>query len=252
MANPKDSSLAEKTVLVTGSSSGIGREIAFGFAQEGARLVLTYNKGKKAGKETAEKCRELGASETFLLRLDVASDKSIRGCVKSAVKRFGKIDILVNNAGVLARHGNSMWVPFGEQTFKEIELQCRVNLEGLMKMTSACIPHVKEMIINISSGAGKTPYAELVPYCATKYGVRGFSQSLALGFPKLKVYCVNPGTTKTRMTNFEGTPPRKVAEVVLNTAKGNYKVPSGGDVDVWEILKAVPRPQGFFDNWNKK
>jgi len=248
----KSESLIGKTVLVTGSSSGIGREIAFDFAREGAQLALTYNKGKKAGKETATKCKELGAKEILLLKLDLASDKSIRGCVKSALKKFGKIDILVNNAGVLARHGSNAWVPFGEQTFKEIEVQCRVNLEGLMKITSACIPHVKETVINISSGAGKTPYAELVPYCATKYGVRGFSQALALGFPKLKVYCVNPGTTKTRMTNFEGTPPQKVAEVVLNTAKGNYRVPSGGDIDVWEILKAVPRPQGFFDNWSKK
>jgi 3-oxoacyl-[acyl-carrier protein] reductase len=92
------------------------------------------------------------------------------------------------------------------------------------------------MIINISSGAGQTGFADLAPYCATKFGVRGFTQSLAQELTGIKVISVNPDMTKTRMTNFEGRPPAQVARVILNTAKKKYRVPSGGDVNVWDVV----------------
>ena len=79
-------------------------------------------------------------------------------------------------------------------------------------------------------------FPDLTTYCATKYGVRGFTQSLALEEPNLRIYSVNPGMTATRMTNYQGVPPEKVAKVILNTAKGIYNVPSGGDVDVWKLI----------------
>jgi 3-oxoacyl-[acyl-carrier protein] reductase len=93
------------------------------------------------------------------------------------------------------------------------------------------------MIINIASGAGQTGFAELTAYCATKFGVRGFTQALAEEVTKIKVYAVNPDMTATRMTDFQGRPPEQVAQVVLNTAKGMYNVPSGSDINVWEYYK---------------
>jgi 3-oxoacyl-[acyl-carrier protein] reductase len=129
------------------------------------------------------------------------------------------------------------WKPLKKQSPGDIENQIRTNLEGLIKMTRRCLPHVKEMIINIASGAGKTGFADLTTYCATKFGVRGFTQSLAEEVTKIKIYSVNPDMTATRMTNFEGRPPEQVARVVLNTAKGMYKVQSGSDIDVWEYYK---------------
>ncbi len=218
-----------KVVLITGSSEGIGRETAFKFAGEGCALVITYNNHKKEGEQTAKKCLELGASEVLLVPLDVSDDKSIKNCVKAVVKKFKHISILVNNAGVLR------FALFKDQSFDDIEQQVNVNLIGLMKMTREALPFVKDMIINISSGAGKTAYETLVPYCATKFGVRGFTQGLAQEL-KIPVYVVNPGMTATRMTNFKGVPPEKVAKVVFNTALGKYKVKSGGDIDVWEHI----------------
>ncbi len=216
-------------VLITGSSEGIGRETAFKFAEEGCVLVITYNSHKKEGEQTAKKCLELGAAEVLLLPLNVSDDKSIKNCVKAVVKKFKHISVLVNNAGVLK------WNNFKSQSFDDIAEQVNVNLTGLMKMTHEALPFVKDMIINIASGAGKTAYDTLVPYCATKFGVRGFTQGLAQEL-KIPVYAVNPGMTATRMTNFKGVPPEKVAQVIFNTAKGKYKVKSGGDIDVWEHI----------------
>jgi len=223
-----EKSLKGKIVLVTGSSSGIGMETACAFAKEGCVVAITYNKGKEGALATAKKCAGLGAGDTLVTNLDVMDGASIKDAVRKTVSEFGAIDILVNNAGVIA------WKNLGEQTDGEIESQLRTNLEGLIKVTKECLPHVKDTIINIASGAGIEGYAGLSVYCATKFGVRGFTQSLAKELKGVKVFAVNPTSTATRMTNFQGMPPEKVAEVVVNTAKGRYGTRSGGDVNVWE------------------
>ena len=222
--------LKNKVVLITGSSIGIGKATAFEFAKEGSKVVITYNKDKEEAEQTRLKCTTLGASDTLLLHLDLTDNQSIIYTVEKTIQKFGQIDILINNAGVLA------WKPLREQSFEEIEAQVRVNLEGLIKITKISLPYLTDCIINISSGAGKSPFPELTTYCATKYGVRGFTQSLALEEESLRIYSVNPGMTATRMTNYIGVPPEKVAKVILNTAKGLYNIPSGGDVDVWELV----------------
>ena len=218
-----------KVVLITGSSIGIGRYTAYEFARAGARLVITYYKDKEEGEVTKRRCLELGAEDAILLYLDLKDNESIIGCVEEAVKRYGRIDILVNNAGVLA------WKPLKEQSFEEIEDQVRVNLEGLIKMTKVALPYVREMIINIGSGAGKTGFPELTTYCATKFGVRGFTQALAEE-ESVKVYTVNPGMTATRMTGYQGVHPEKVAKIIFRVASGEIRRPAGSDVDVWEFV----------------
>lgn len=223
--------MKNKVVLITGSSNGIGRETAFKFASENAKVILTYCNDRQGGQNTEKRCRELGASETLLIKLDLRDNKSIATAVDRVVKKFGNIDILINNAGV------AVWKPLQKQTLADIEDQIRTNLEGLIKMTRACLPHVKDMIINIASGAGQTGFAELAPYCATKFGVRGFTQALAQEKLRPKIYAVNPDMTKTRMTGFQGRPAEQVAQVVLNTAKGKYRKTSGSDINVWDYYK---------------
>ncbi len=218
-----------KVVLITGSSVGIGRYTAYEFAKAGARLVITYYRDREEGEKTKLRCLELGAEDVSLLYLNLMDNGSIVRCVQETAKRYGRIDILINNAGVLA------WKPLREQSFEEIEEQVRVNLEGLIKITKVALPYVKEMVINIGSGAGKTGFAELTTYCATKFGVRGFTQALAEE-ESIKVYAVNPGMTATRMTNFVGADPERVAGVIFRVANGEIGKPSGSDVDVWEYL----------------
>ncbi|HEY6000714.1 MAG TPA: SDR family oxidoreductase [bacterium] len=219
-----------KVVLVTGSSSGIGRETAYRFAGAGARIVLTYCRGKGRGEAAERRCLELGADQALLARLDVTDAASVRALARRVRSRFGFVDVLVNNAGV------GRFVPFREQTARDIERQVRTNLEGLMRVTHAFLPLVRGAIVNVASAAGETAYAGMAAYCGTKFGVRGFTQALAAEERRLRICCVNPDETSTRLSGYQGRPPSEVAEVVFRAASGRAGCRGGGDVDVWTEL----------------
>ncbi len=223
--------LKGKTVLITGASTGIGREGAYLFAAEGTRLAITYNMHKREAEETVARCLDLGASECFAVHLDLVDDESITRALREVVFSFGRISILINNAGTV------VWKHLGEQSFRDIEVQLRTNLEGLIKLTRLGLPYVREMIINIASGAGLAGYEYLTSYCAAKWGLRGFTKALAQELPGRKVYAVNPGITATQMNDFQGMPPRRVAEVIVNLAKGVYDLESGDDVNIWDYVR---------------
>lgn len=221
--------LKNKVVFITGSSDGIGKETAIHFAKEGAKTVITYNSNKKGGEEVLEECKKF--NDSILVHLNVTQDKEVGECIDKIISTFGQIDILVNNAGVVCRKN------FKEQNKNEIDLQIDVNLKGLIKMTGAVLPHLEKQdggfIINIASGAGKMGIIGLSVYCATKFGVRGFTQALAKELPKkIKIYSINPGKIATKVSNFDGTPPEKVAETIINAIK-DEKIESGGDFDVF-------------------
>ena len=226
----KSSSLDNKVVLITGGNSGIGRETAYLFAQEKSKLVITYYSNKKLADEVVSKCKLLGAKDVLLIKLDLTKNNEIKSCVKKAISKFKKIDILVNNAGVIE------WKLFKDQTYKDIESQIRTNLEGLIKMTLESLPYIKDSIINIASGAGKYPHSTLSVYSASKFGVRGFTQTLALENLKLRIYAINPDPTATKMTKYVGRSPKEVAQVIINTAMKKYNLKSGSDVDVWDLV----------------
>jgi len=218
-------------VFITGSSSGIGRETAFRFAREGAKLVLSYNRGGIRGEKAEKQCRELGAEDALLIQLDAMDGRSIRNAFKKVRKKYGGVDFLINNAGT------GVFLPFKDQTIKDIERQIRTNLEGLIKITGTFLPIIRKGIVNIASAAGKTAYAEMSTYCGTKFGVRGFTQALSQELPRLKIFCVNPDLTATRLTDYEGRPPSEVAEVIFRAVSGKIKVARGGDVDVWKVIR---------------
>lgn len=220
-----------QVVLITGASSGIGRETAFRFAREGTRLVLTYNKGKKRGLEAEKRCRRLGAEDTLLVHLNVMDNRSISDAVKKVRRKYGGVDYLINNAGV------GVFLPFVEQSVQDIVRQIGTNLEGLIMVTRDFLPFVRKGIVNIASAAGKTAYAEMSVYCGTKFGVRGFTQALAQEHPSLKICCVNPDMTATRLSGYQGQPPSEVADVIFKTISGKIKVAGGGDVDLWRVKR---------------
>ncbi|HEX9859810.1 MAG TPA: SDR family oxidoreductase [Nitrospirota bacterium] len=217
-------------IVITGSSSGIGRETAYRFARAGAAVVLTYYKGKARGEAAQKKCQSLGAADTLLLHLDVMDDKSIADAARKVKRKFGGVDILVNNAGF------ARFAPLAEQTTRDIERQVLTNLEGLIKTTRTFLPIVRKGIINIASMAGKDAYLDMAPYCGTKFGVRGFTQSLALEYPRLMICAVNPDMTATRMTGYAGRPPEEAAETVYRAATGKAGCKGGCDVDVSGVM----------------
>jgi short-subunit dehydrogenase len=217
-------------VLITGSSSGIGRETAYRLAKEEAKLILTYNRGKARGEAAEKRCRKLGAAETLLLPLDVMDNAAIAEVARKVKRKYGTIDFLINNAGVGIFH------PFQQLNLRDIERQVRTNLEGLVKMTRTFLPTVKKGIVNIASAAGQEAYANMSVYCGTKFGVRGFTQGLALEYPRLRICCVNPDETATRLSGYQGRPPAEVAEVVFRVVAGQIRCSGGNDVNVWEVL----------------
>ena len=217
--------LAGASVLVTGASQGIGRAIAFGFAAQRSRLALTYFEHEAEARDVADRCRELGAPGVTLHRLDLGDEVSIRACAAD-VLAAGELDVLVDNAGVV------VWRPFLEQTFAEIDLQVRVNLVGTMKLTHLLLPHVRDAVIVVASTASLHGTATLSAYGASKWGQRGWVKALAREHPDRRIVAVHPTVTATRMNDFKGMPPEKVAEVVLMAARGELELRPGADVDV--------------------
>lgn len=228
------SELAGKVVLITGASRGIGEAAAYEFAKNGCRLALTYLSKPEEARKVESKCRELGAAEVRLYQLDVTKDDEIKTVAATIVSDFSGIDYLINNAGVLVEKDVS------EQSFEEIDQQFAVNTIGPIKLTQALLPKIRDGIINIASSAGIRSRAGYVPYCATKFALRGFTQGLSQELPSLKIFAVNPDLTATSMVDFEGRPPEQVAAIVLQTAKDGYGKLSGSDVNVWEILETEP------------
>jgi NAD(P)-dependent dehydrogenase (short-subunit alcohol dehydrogenase family) len=223
--------LRGKVVVVTGASLGIGRETAFGFAAEGARLALSYLEHEAEAQTVAARCRELGAPEVATLRLDLGDEDSARAFVVAVVERFAGIDVLVNNAGVV------VWRRFLEQRLDEIEGQLRVNLQGVLTLTWLALPHVRDAVINVVSTASLHGTATLAAYGASKWGLRGFTKALASEHPELRLYSVHPTVTATRMNEFKGMAPERVAEVIVRVARGEIGLESGADVDVRDFVE---------------
>lgn len=219
-----------KTVFITGSSSGIGEQTAYLFAAQGDNLIITYHQDKQVGERVATECLRLGAKQVLLLPLELQSDESISQSVEKIVKQFKQVDILINNAATL-KHGLLL-----EQSFTDIEKQIRTNLEGLIKLTRQCLPYLKESLINVSSNLGLKGHKGLATYSATKFAVRGFSQSLAKELPNLLIYSVNPSLTATKMGSPSGVDPKKVAKIIFQAARGCYQAPSGSDINVRDYL----------------
>jgi len=226
--------IKNKVVLVTGASTGIGKDTALEFAREGAKVVITYNSHKKEAESVFKDCKKLG--ECLFIKLDVTDICSIKKCVEETIDKFGAIDILVNNAGVLVEKS------LLEQSFDEIKFGLDVNLLGLINMTKVVLPYMEEdegIVINIVSIAGqRVKWPKTSIYSASKFGVRGFTQGMAKEYEnkKIRFYAVNPGGTATAMNEWDGVAPVEVAKIIVKTAKESLDKKSGDDVDVWDYL----------------
>ena len=225
--------------ILTGASRGIGRETALRFARAGYRLLLGYRRDAEAAAALAAECRGLGAPEARAHELDLEDPASIAAFAREAAGSSGEA-VLVNNAGVI------VWKALEEQEDAEVSRQIGTNLVGLILLTRALLPRVRT-VLNVGSDLSTFGMARLTVYCAAKFGVRGFTQALALERPDLRVLCVNPDRTATGMNDFQGRDPAEVAEVIWRAAEGRYEVPNGGDVNVWESLTGSPAPRDGTD-----
>jgi short-subunit dehydrogenase len=162
-------------IVVTGASSGIGAATARLFGGRGYRVVLAARRLERL--EALAREIAAGGGEALAVATDVAQLHEVQQLVDSAVDRYGRIDVLFNNAGL----GRSRLLEDSEPE-KEIDLQLRVNLAGLIQTTRAILPHMIERrrghIINMSSLAGLVGTPTFSVYAATKSSVHGFGESL--------------------------------------------------------------------------
>lgn len=181
-----------KTVLITGTSSGIGHATAKFFAEKGWNVAATMrNPSGEAGKALAE------LPNVLVLKLDVTSQTAIQEAVAATIGKFGGVDALVNNAGY------GLAGPMEFATASQIEKQYRTNLFGPVQLMQAVLPHMRSqhsgVIVNVTSVGGRyaLPFNSL--YHGTKFGLEGISESCALELAPLgiRVRVVEPGGVKT-------------------------------------------------------
>ena len=216
---------------MTGASIGIGRETAFRFAAAGCRVALTYFEHRAEAEAAAQRCLGLGAPDAFAISLQLSDVGDECRVVEAVVERFGGLDLLINNAGVIS------WKPFLEQDFGEIDEQILVNLLGVMKLTWCALPHVHDAVITVGSTATLHQSHTPPPYCAGKWGLRGFVKALALEHPGKRIVSVHPTVTATRMNDMRGMSPERVADVIFRVAAGEIEVEPGGDVDLRDFAE---------------
>ena len=189
--------LAGKVALVTGSSQGIGRGIVTRFAQEGADVVINYNRTPGGAQEVLREVEAMGR-RGLIVQADMGNVNEIRKLITTAVEHFGRLDILVNNAGVETH------APFWEVKEEDYDKVLNVNLKGVFFATQAMVQHLMQTkrqgkIINISSVHEELPFPNFTAYCASKGGLKMFTRNLAveLGPLGITINSIAPGAIET-------------------------------------------------------
>ena len=188
----------EKTVFITGATSGIGKASAKIFAKNGFKVVIC---GRRAGrlKQLQEKISS-GSNVEYLV-FDVRDKDEVLAKISSLPESFRNIDILINNAG--NAHGLDT---IDEGNLEDWDAMIDINVKGLLYVSKAIIPGMTKRksghIINIGSVAGKEVYPKGNVYCASKFALRGYSESLGqeLLSKNVEVYTVHPGAIQTNIT----------------------------------------------------
>ena len=250
-----------KTVIITGTSKGIGLETALTFARAGYKVYATMRNPETAT-ELQQKCKAENLS--LIIRImDVDSDESVEKAIAAILKETGNIDVLVNNAGV-EKHGS-----VEELTVSDFKSAMETNYFGALRCMKALLPEMRKnrkgCIINITSVAGRLANAPLTAYSASKHALEALSEAMA-GEVKpfnIKVAIVEPGIINTQMAHaiksgehsiypntkrFGGlfaaslktpTPPTVVAEKILEIAES----------DNWQLRHPVGPDAEPFIGW---
>jgi len=193
--------LKNKNVFITGASSGIGKACAYGFAEQGANLIISARRIETV-KEVADDIVKKYGVKVFPFQLDVRKRNDVEWLVKNLPTGFERIDILVNNAG-LGRGLNK----FFEDNPDGWEEMIDTNIKGLLYVTYAVIQQMTERksghIINIGSIAGLEAYPKGSVYCATKAAVESIAKSIKMDVvdKNIRVSNIDPGMVETNFSN---------------------------------------------------
>jgi 3-oxoacyl-[acyl-carrier protein] reductase len=206
--------LKDKVALVTGSSRGVGRAVALGFAEEGAKLLINYTSNEKAANEVVEAVQALG-SEAVAVKADVAQKAEAEKLVGAAVETFGKLDILVNNAGFTRP---SLMLKMTQDQWDQV---VDIHLKGAFLCAQAAGLQMKEQksgkIINVTSVAGLVGTVGQINYSAAKGGLLSMTKSIARELARYNVCCnvISLGIVATDMTK-KIRSDEKLKEIYMN------------------------------------
>lgn len=242
--------LTGETALITGASSGIGKETARVLAGDGANVVLAARSEKRLRELADELDGEDG--NAVAVPTDVRDESAVEAVVEETVETFGGLDILVNNAG-LARGSD-----VAEMETEEYRAMMDTNVDGVFFTTRAALPHLVESdghLVFLGSFAGQYPRPFNPVYAATKWAVRGFALSVEarVGPEGVAVTVVNPSEVRTefgselgesfedRFQPGEVTEPDEIAEAIRFAVRQDRSTVS--EIDMYRRDKL-----GFFDN----
>ena len=189
-----------KTVLVTGASRGIGKEVAMLYAENGYDVIINYV-SDKTDVEGIKKEFEAKNVKCLLVKADVSKEEEVANLVNKAIEEFGKIDVLVNNAGITK---DNLLMRMSEEEFDKV---IEINLKGTFLVTKAVTKHMMKKrqgsIINLASVVGVVGNAGQSNYSASKAGIIGFTKSVAkeLASRNIRANAVAPGFIETDMTS---------------------------------------------------
>ena len=216
--------LKDQVVLVTGAGRGLGRELALAFARAGADVGASARTREQI-EDTAAEVQALGRRMLPIVA-DVTQQDQVQAMVAQVLEESGRLDILINNAGM------AVYGPFAEQKAEDWRAMIDTNLVGTLYCTHAVLPWMLErgkgLIINIASVAGIHGIPNEAVYCASKHGVKGFTDALAaeLKDKGIRVSGVYPGGMNTPFWDVQTyggdrtriMEPAKVAEMVVALA----------------------------------
>lgn len=223
--------LKNKTALITGGGTGIGRAIALVLAEAGANIALNYSRSEAEALGTCREVKDLGV-RSKIYQGNVAADAEVKSMVSQVVSDFGCLDILINNAGMTHFVDHSDLEGMKDEYWDEI---FGVNVKGMFFCCRAAAEELKKnrgCIVNITSIAGLTGLGSSIAYAASKAAATSVTKSLARVLaPEVRVNAVAPGIVQTRWVEgkeghisklAEGTPlgriaePKDIAEVVYS------------------------------------
>jgi len=183
-----------KVILITGVARGLGRALAEGFAAAGHRVVGCSRSEKKI----SDLKTSLGDLHSFSV-VDVKDDSDVRKWAEEVLEEFGAPDLLLNNAAVINRD-KFLW----DLSAEEFDEVVDVNIKGVVNVIRHFVPAMARrqsgVIVNFSSGWGRSASPEVAPYCASKWAIEGLTQSLAQELPEgMAAVPLNPGIINTQM-----------------------------------------------------
>ncbi len=231
-----------KVALITGGTTGIGRDTAVLFAKEGAKVVFTGRR-ETEGNETLGLVRAVGGDGLFL-KSDVSKASDVQSFVQKTVAKYGRLDFAFNNAGV-----EGQWIPIVDQTEENWDYVQNINLKGLW----LCLKYeVQQMlkqgsggaIVNMSSVAGVRGFPGAGVYVASKHGVLGLTKVAALEYAAagIRVNAVCPAVIETPMADRAFADPEVSKRVLAQHPLGRF----GKPVEVAEAVLWLCSPKSSF------